>query len=274
MNYLNAFYLASIQGLTEFLPVSSSGHLVILQNILKVKNVPVMFDLVLHLGTTTAIIIFYRKEIYYIFKDLIQYCVNINDSDVKNEIIKRGNLKLLLYIVIATVITGIVGFIFADKITSFFYRPKSVSIFLLTTAVILIITKFIKNKSNKISEMNYSAPIIIGLAQSFAMLPGISRSGSTISAAIYIGVEKEDAGRFSFLISIPSILGASLFEYIRTSSEITTVVKSNIYIFSFIVSFIIGFLALKLLVAFLKKGKLYIFGIYCLIAGILSIIFI
>jgi len=274
MNYLNAFYLASIQGLTEFLPVSSSGHLVILQNILKVKNVPVMFDLVLHLGTTTAIIIFYRKEIYYIFKDLIQYCVNINDSDVKNEIIKRGNLKLLLYIVIATVITGIVGFIFADKITSFFYRPKSVSIFLLTTAVILIITKFIKNKSNKISEMNYSAPIIIGLAQSFAMLPGISRSGSTISAAIYIGVEKEDAGRFSFLISIPSILGASLFEYIRTSSEITTVVKSNIYIYSFIVSFIIGFLALKLLVAFLKKGKLYIFGIYCLIAGILSIIFI
>lgn len=273
MNYINAFYLAVLQGLTEFLPVSSSGHLVILQNILGIKNVPVIFDLILHLGTTTAIIIFYRKEIYYILRDLYEYSINIFNYNNRELIKKRGNLKLLLYIIISTFITGIIGILFADKITSFFNKPKSVSIFLLITSIILFATKTVKNNDKKIIKINYSLPIIVGFAQSFAMLPGISRSGSTISASLYLGVNREDAGRFSFLISIPSILGASLFEYITSSNEISDI-NTKIVIFAFIISFIVGLFALKLLVMFLKKGKLYIFAIYCAIAGILSLIFI
>jgi len=273
MNYINALYLAVLQGLTEFLPVSSSGHLVILQNILGVKKVPVLFDLILHLGTTAAVVLFYRIEIYWILKDLVQYLKYFNNSKMRENVAKRGNLKLLMYIIVANLITGVIGFLLADRITSFFYIPKSVSVFLLVTAVVLISTKFIKTKDKPISQMDYSMPVVVGLAQSFAMLPGISRSGSTISAAMFMGMERVDAGRFSFLISIPSILGASVFEYLKTSSEISGI-SNGIYIFAFFVSFIVGLLALKLLVAFLKKGKLYVFGIYCLIAGILSIIFI
>ncbi len=279
MTFLKAFFLAALQGLTEFLPVSSSGHLVLAQRAMHLGNTPILFDLALHVGTVLAVIIFYWEIIVLILKDICRYLILLIPKNGRKEsrieerkaILQSGNIKLFAFILISTAVTGIFGVIFSDYITGFFYKTEMVSIFLITTGIILLMTIFAEERGIDVRRKGYAFPVIIGISQSFAMLPGISRSGTTISTALFLGVKREMAGEYSFLISIPSILGATVYELLKMPGEETMRIDFLYYIFAFAVSFIFGWLALKLLVSFLKQGKVYIFSIYCIFLGVISL---
>lgn len=266
MTIKSALILAALQGITEFIPISSSGHLVVLQNILKLKDVPILFDLILHLGTVLATIIVYHKIIGNILFDLFLW---IKEGKQKRKyLIARGNVKLFFYILISTFITGILGYAFKDILKDFFYQPDIVPLFLILTGIILLTTRFVHTGKKEISQINIIYPVVIGGTQAFSMLPGISRSGSTISAGLFMGSSRGFSGIYSFLVSIPSILGASIFEFLSTRPQLHCYMGSGLYFLAFFTSFLTGYGALRLLLRFLTRGKLYIFSIYCFLAGI------
>jgi len=265
MNLFDALLLSILQGITEFLPISSSGHLVLLQFALNLDKVTLLFDLILHLGTTMAVIIFYIDIIKIILRDIYLYI--ISGKKERKEILSRGNIKVVGYIIISTAVTAGVGFFFKTQLTGFFFKPRMVLYFLLVTGFILFSTIFVTKGKMKIHQKGIILPLVVGAAQSFAMLPGISRSGITISAALFLGLDEKEAGEYSFLIFIPSILGASFLEYISSGNDIFLHTGKQVYIFGFVISFILGFLSIKLLIKTLIKGKMYYFSFYCFIIG-------
>jgi len=263
MSLFDALILSILQGVTEFLPISSSGHLVLLQFALDLDEVPLFFDLVLHLGTTFAVIIFYFDIIKNILKDLYLYI--ISGKEKRKEVLSRGNIKIIVYILISTIITALAGFSLKPQLTIFFFKPKMVIYFLIITGFILLSTIFAPAGKKKIQQVGIFLPLVVGGAQSFAMLPGISRSGTTITAGLFSGLERKEAGKYSFLLSIPSLLGACFFEYIFSESNVFINTGQFIYLFAFFISFISGFLTIKFLIKTLVKGKLYFFSFYCFI---------
>ncbi|UCB44678.1 MAG: undecaprenyl-diphosphate phosphatase [Spirochaetota bacterium] len=270
MTIKQAIILALMQGATEFLPISSSGHLVLTRSFLGISNIPILFDLILHLGTVSATIIVYYKTIGDIFKDIGIWMFCIKTEKKRN--IQEGNVKLFFFILISAVVTGIIGFLFKRRIIDLFYNTSMVSILLFVTGLILIITRFIEEGGKGIDEISIPVPMIIGATQAFSMLPGISRSGCTISAGLIMGMNREFAGLYSFLLSIPSVIGASVFEYIRSSQYLYEQVSVPVMVTAFFLSLIAGYAALNILLRFLKRGKLYIFSFYCFCAGAVGLI--
>jgi len=266
MTVKDVFILAVLQGVTEFLPISSSGHLVIMQNILGLENVPVLFDLILHLGTVIATVVVYYNIIRAILKDIFLWLAR--NKKVKTRIALNGNIKLAFFIIISTIMTGITGIIFKSTITAFFYKPQFLPLFFTATGAVLFGTKFVKNNDRDIGDLYMHHPVIIGGVQAVSMFPGISRSGSTIAAGLYMGMSREFSGSFSFLLSIPSIFGASLVEFMQTRGSLPCTAGPSLAVLAFFISFFTGYWALKLLLTFLKKGKLYIFSFYCFTAAI------
>jgi undecaprenyl-diphosphatase len=179
-----------------------------------------------------------------------------------------------VYIIISTAVTAVFGLLFRDAIEAFFYRPFAVSLFLFLTGVLLLITRFAQDRGKQISEMGFHVPLIIGCAQAFSMLPGISRSGTTISTGLYMGMERSLSGSYSFLLSIPSILGASLVEFIRAHGAMQSISGGRdpllLIFLGFFLSLVAGYGALRLLLSFLGRGRLYTFSYYCFAAAIAS----
>ncbi len=245
---LNYIILGIIQGITEFFPVSSSAHLVIAQRLLGVTEPAVVVSVALHLGTSTALIIFFFKDILNLWR----------------------NFKLLSYIIIVTLITGIIGVSGKDFFEKLFDSPVLVALALIVTGIILIFTKkFIQAKRN---TLNIKDAFTLGLTQAIAIIPGISRSGITISTLLFRGIDRETSFRFSFLASIPAVFGAAILELkdIHLSGNLGA---GNLVI-GFIFSLLTGILSLKLLKIILGKAKLYYFGYYCIIIAIVTLIFI
>ena len=247
MQILESLFLGVLQGLTEWLPISSSGHLVITQEYLNIQA-PLFFDILLHLATILVILIFFRKEILQIFKEFPNY--------------KSSHGKLGWYIIIATIPIALVGYLFNNQISSLFTNTKAVGISLLITGLLLILTKFSQGKK----EISLKDSIIIGLSQALAIIPGISRSGATISTGLLLGLDKKQLIIFSFLLVIPAIIGATILEFNPSSFEIT-------YIYGFIASFIIGYITLKLLTILIEKNYFHYFAYYCWLVGILLLIY-
>ena len=270
MTITNAMFLAVLQGVTEFLPISSSGHLVLLQNIMNLRDVPILFDLILHLGTVSATIIIYRKIIGAVLADM--FLVLISGKKERKTIYKQGNIKLLSHIAFSTLITAVLAYGFQDILRSFFYQPGFIPFFFVVTGIILLITKFVREGEKGISQTRILFPSVVGFTQAVSMLPGISRSGSTIAAGLFLGCTREFSGTYSFLLSIPSVFGASIFEFALSRHMIQDFMSPGIYIFAFVLSFLTGFAALKILLRFLGKGKLYFFSVYCFSAGIAGIL--
>ena len=264
--------LSIVQGITEFLPVSSSGHLVLAQTYLGLSKVPVLFDLILHLGTACATILVYYRIIGVMFRDLALFLFHGREEG--KEIMKRGNVKLAAFIALSTLCTAVLGLLFKDTITSFFHKPLTVSFFLFFTGIILLSTKYIRNRDKQIGELSLHAPVILGGAQAVAMLPGVSRSGITISTGLFLGMERSFAGSYSFLLSIPSILGASLVEVMQSGDMLYSIQgKQSVLMLSivgFVISFATGYIALQFLLSFLRKGKLYTYAYYCFALAIVS----
>lgn len=250
--------LGIIQGLTEFIPVSSSAHLIIAQNIFGIKEPQIFFDIILHLGTLLAVIIYFYRDILNIIKSIPHP--------------KSDNFKLLLLLIIGTIPTAILGFFLKKYFELLFSSLIFSATFLLITGIILFLTRFKKYTGKNIAGFGFLDAIIIGITQVIAIVPGISRSGITISAGIFRGIDRKLCAKYSLLLSIPAILGAVISEI----KDIKTIGSETlIYILlGFISAFLVGYLAINILIKFLQNQKFHIFSYYCWIIGIFAILFL
>ncbi len=266
MNNGDAVLLGVIQGLTEFLPVSSSAHLVFAQSLLPgFKQPGILFDVVLHMGTLSAVIFFLRKEICALATALIPgaFCAVPPDDDRLSAV--SAERKTIGNIILATLITGIIGFSFKNEVERLFAFPAVAAFMLVVTGILLFLTGTVKKADRGEEKITTADSVIIGLAQGLAVIPGISRSGATISFGIFRGLKPEAAARFSFLLSIPAVLGAIILEARHISG--LTLPDIEAYVAGFAAAAITGFLSLKLLFLLIKKWKLAFFAYYCWLAG-------
>lgn len=253
MTILEAIISGLVQGLTEFLPVSSSGHLVLLHSFFGYTEPTLLFDIFLHVGTLLSVLVFFGS-----------YIVSI---------ITKKDIRTILLVVLATIPAVGVAVLFNDRIESFFSEPRMVAIFLLATSVFLFAAQVSQVAMKK--ERTEAGPLkafSMGIAQALALFPGVSRSGSTISTGMLLGMKEEEAFRFSFLMSIPAILGALVFKLkdIQGLSEF----KNNVVIYTAgtFTAFAIGLVSLYLLWKVLKVKRIFIFGIYCFVLGMVGVI--
>ena len=261
MNILQAIFLGILQGLTEFLPVSSSGHLVIFQNIFGFQEPTITFDILVHFGTLIALLIFFRKDIKDIFQNL--------KKEIKER--KRGEyLNLFFSLIIGTTPIIIWGILLRRIIGLLFDSLLLVGISFLFTAAILFLTLLFKELKKDFKDIDFLDAIIIGIFQAFSILPGLSRSGTTISAGLFQGLKKETAFKFSFFLGMIAILGATLLQIPEFLHFNTKEIITGLVGFSF--SAIIGFFVLRLLQKIILQKKLHYFGFYCAILGIICIL--
>ena len=257
-----AIFLGIVQGLTEFLPISSSGHLVFFQSLFGMEEPQLFFDVMLHFGTLLAVLVYFRRDISGIIRGI--------GSMLTGKRKDEEGIKFFFLILVATIPTGLMGFLFKDWFESLFSKPKIVGGMLLITGVILMLTRLKKNEGKSIEKMKWIDALLIGVAQGIAIIPGISRSGATISMGLFCGLNRELAGRFSFLLSIPAILGATLLEFKKMDSapDIATVLIGTA------TAFVIGTIALAFLMRLIKAGGLFYFSYYCFGVGLLMILLV
>ncbi|MCR2032266.1 undecaprenyl-diphosphatase UppP [Anaerofustis stercorihominis] len=272
MTTIQAIILGIVQGLTEFLPVSSSGHLVILQNFMGISEGSLEFAIVLHLGTLLAVVIAYYESIWNMFKQFFLMLADL--ITLKGPCFEKSKYrKYIVYILMASIPAGIVGVLFEDFISEKFGSIIIVGFTLLITGVLLVLGDALgKNNRGHIENVGAGKAFIIGIFQMFAITPGISRSGSTIVGGLLSGLKKEEAVEFSFLMSIPAVLGSLLLK-IKDIISIGATTSFVPLIIGFFCSLVIGYFSIVLLNNIVKKGKLYYFSIYCWIVGLALIIY-
>jgi len=263
---LQAIFLGIIQGLTEFLPVSSSGHLVLCQNLLGFKEPELLFDICLHIGTLTAICIVFFQEIKTIFMTLIHLPSLAKAAGGYKSLYERNEqVRITALIVIGTLPTALLGILFHKVADQIFGAVWIVGIMLVVTGSFLWFTRYLNPTGRPIGRFTAKDALVIGLTQGLAILPGISRSGSTISVALFMGIDREVAGRYSFLLSIPAILGALILGF--DSSIGRTSISAKVILMGTFSAAIIGYISLKILLRIVKRGKLYYFAPYCWLLG-------
>ena len=256
MSLLKIVFLAIVQGITEFFPISSSGHLVILEHLFKIEGDKVFLTVILHAGTFFSVLIFYRKRVLEIIKNFLNLIIKPKSVD-------KSERDYILGIIIVTIITGGIALLLKDFFESLFSKPIYTSVALFITGLILLLTQKAKEKKG-IKTLKDS--VFIGLAQSFAIIPGISRSGSTISTTLFLGWNKKKGAEFSFIAFLPAMFGAIILE----AKKIGAVNNFLPLFIGFIISFLTGLIAIKYLIKLIENRKFYLFGIYCLIISILS----
>jgi undecaprenyl-diphosphatase len=260
---IQAAVLGLVQGLSEFLPISSSGHLVIAQNLFGLSEPEVFFDLILHLGTLSAVVYFYRIEVLGMIAELRQLA---SPKRLAVSYKTRPLFRLGVLVVIGSIPTALIGLLFEDYLTSLFSDVLAVGINLFITASLLFFTAFCKNTTVR-SELEFPAllAVYIGIAQGIAIAPGLSRSGVTIALAILLGCDRILAARYSFLLSIPAILGGLILK-IPTASQSDFPLDAMAV--GFVMACIVGYFALKLLSFLLAKDRFHIFTPWCILAGL------
>ncbi|MFC1556258.1 undecaprenyl-diphosphate phosphatase [candidate division KSB1 bacterium] len=260
--------LGLIQGLTEFLPVSSSGHLVLGREILGIAalndSFVLTFDVFVHCATLLAVVTYFHKDLITIITGFFRILPKAFESGVKKEVyLESPELRLVGYIVVGTIPAAIAGLAFKDRIEGLFSSPGSAAGFLIVTGIILISTRWIKNIC---IDLNMPKTVIIGIAQAFALIPGISRSGSTISAGLWLKVRPETAAKFSFFLAIPAILGAAVLEFSSVQGDILWD-NLSVLMAGGVTAFISGLIAIGILMKIIERGRFFWFGLYCISAG-------
>jgi undecaprenyl-diphosphatase len=243
---LKIILLALVQGVTEFFPVSSSGHLLIFQKILNFTSLPLVYDIFFHLGTLLAVVIFF-------YQDLKPLALRFYEKE---------NFRMLLMLATASLPTAIIGFVFKDFFEKLFDKPTYLGFCFIFTAIVLLSTKYLRVKNIAI----FPAAFIIGVCQGIAIIPGVSRSGMTIAAALILGLGFEFSFRFSFLLSIPAVLGASLLEFNKIPWQGEQWPQ---LLLAVLASAFFGYLTLGLLKKIMLRKKFHSFALYLLAAGIL-----
>ena len=275
MDLIQSILMGIVQGLSEFLPISSSAHLVFTSNFYKVfkgieivqeSNQEVFLDIMLHLGTLIAVLIFFRKEIWQILKALY--------FGLKNKDYSSKDFKIGIYIILGTVITVLIAFPMNEVAEFLVFKPAFVGGLLIGTGILLLFSEFWAKRHGKNADVTLKSSILIAIAQGLAALPGFSRSGLTIATGLLTGSDRTTAAKYSFLLSIPIILGASMV-YPLVKLDFAEVVTYNwtAIIAGTIVSGIVGYLCIKYFLKFVSKFSLGIFGYYCLIMGLVTAVF-
>ena len=257
LDYFWAAILGIVQGLAEFLPISSSGHLALVEHLGMGMPAPASFDVFLHLATLVVVLIYFRRAIFWYAKN---------------------DFKVLLYVVIATIPTGIIGLTCKKYLEALRFSPSMICVGLLFTASFLAAAELRKGASYQLRDLGWFGAVVIGFCQSLALAPGISRSGLTISGAMICGIDREEAFRFSFILSIPAVAGAVLLhvvEFLRHGGY--EAVAQSIAVGPFLVGFLCaaatGYLALLLLERLVSGGRLVWFAGYCFLAGMAGLIY-
>lgn len=261
MDILESVILGIIQGLTEFLPVSSSGHLELGKAILGVQfeENAVLFSAVVHAATALSTVVIYYKDILQIIQDVFKF--EWNDST-----------KFVAYVLVSMIPAGLVYAFFGDYLDELFSgKIMLVGFMLLITAGLLFASSRINSQPG---ENSFGKAFMVGLSQAFALLPGVSRSGSTISTALMLGISREKAAKFSFLMVIPVILGGTMLElkdYFELAPSEVTEVSSSVLIAGFFAAFLSGLAACAWMIRIVKKAKLDYFAIYCVVVGLIAV---
>ncbi|MBQ0039946.1 MAG: undecaprenyl-diphosphate phosphatase [Treponema sp.] len=252
MTVIQSFLLGLLQGIAEFLPISSSGHLKIAQALFGLEEVPLLFDVILHLATLLAVMIFFRKKII--------------------ELLCFKDKKYIVDVIAATFVTGVLGIVVKKLIDDDRLSIKFTCAGLIVTAVILFVSSLVEKKREPVEKKTPSLvqSLFVGLCQGIGTLPGISRSGSTIAGGLFCGLDREVAGEFSFIVSIPAILGAFLLEA-KDLGEVTSTVGIVPLVVGFMTAFVSGYFALSVLMKLIKKGRLEWFAFYLVPVGIIGL---
>ncbi|MBA3019229.1 MAG: undecaprenyl-diphosphate phosphatase [Proteobacteria bacterium] len=271
MESLQSVMLGIIQGLTEFLPVSSSGHLVLLQNLFGITEPELLFDISLHVGSLMAIFIVFYQEIRNILQALLHLPALIKSSgNFKSLFADNEEIRISALILVGSIPTAILGILFHKIVDQIFGSVWIVGVMLLVTGTLLWFTRQMSVEGRPLIKVSIRDVLIIGLMQGIAIMPGISRSGSTISIALFLGINREIAGRYSFLLSIPAILGAMILGL--DSTIIQTNIPVKIILLGTLTAGIVGYIALKILLRLVKQGRLYYFAPYCWLLGAATLI--
>jgi undecaprenyl-diphosphatase len=264
MNWFEALALAIVQGLTEFLPVSSSGHLVLTQTFFGIDPASAfVYDIVLHLGTALAALLFFRRDVADVLRGLLPPY-----RQAPQELLAARRLLVLL--VAATVPTAVIGLTFKDFFEGLFASPSAVVAALAVTGTFLIASSLLPAATLALERAPWWKAALVGVAQGIAIVPGISRSGSTIVAGLAVGLRREDAVRFSFLLFLPAILGASLLElrHPPAGADVPIALAAA----GFVAAAATGYLAILLVLRWTRAGKLWQFGLYCwAVAGLAAV---
>ena len=274
MTFLEAILLGILQGLTEFLPISSSGHLVLAQTFLGLKEPLLFFDVMLHVGTLAAVLVVYRDAIWKLTTGGLS---TLTDTQFWRQPVSTFNtsteLRFIGLILLGSIPTGLIAVLFKTELESFFHEVRLVSVMLILTGIILQLPRLRKQKVDNADTPTgklraWHAPLI-GIAQGCAITPGISRSGTTISLALFFGIPAKTAAEYSFLLSIPAILGAVALK-IRDIEE--TTIPFYIVGAGMLAAFIVGYIALRFLLVVLNRGKFSLFSYYCIALGLISLL--
>lgn len=287
MSLFQSCIMGIVQGLTEFLPVSSSGHLAIFKNILGVNtDTGILFDILLHLGTLIAVFIAYFEDIKQLIVegccllwDCIMNCVLFVKKRAGKEkkteyrkIISTTYRRFVMLVIVSTIPTGIMGIIFSDVIERASETLIIPGIGLLITATLLFIADGVTPGKKTAEDVSYKNSFALGICQGVATVPGISRSGTTITACLLSGFDKSFAVKYSFIMSIPAILGAAVLELKDVGSLNISAGEWGSYITGMVVSAVVGFICIKTMLVVVRKKKFKIFSIYCAIAGVIAVI--
>ena len=275
MDIVQSILMGIVQGLSEFLPISSSAHLVFTSNFYKVckgielvheSNQEIFLDIMLHLGTLIAVLIFFRKEIFEILKALY--------TGLKTKNYTSREFKIGIYIILGTIITVLIAFPLNEVAGSLVFKPAFVGLLLIFTGILLLFSEAWSKKLTEKKEITLKSSILIAIAQGLAAIPGFSRSGLTIATGLLSGSDRTTSARYSFLLSIPIILGASMF-YPLIKLDFHEVITYNwtAILAGTIVSGVVGYICIKYFLKFVSKFSLGIFGYYCLIMGIITAVF-
>lgn len=268
MNIIQFILLGILQGLTEFLPISSSGHLVLLPALLH-WNIPeekaFVFNILVQVATLLAVII-------YFWKDLEKIILAVFNGIIKSKPFEDSQARLGWYIVLATIPAGLAGLLIKDVVEEAFSSPTLVAIFLLITAMLLVVSERIGKRQRDLQSMNWLDALMIGIGQILAIFPGISRSGATISTGMARNFNRESAARFSFLMSIPIMLAAGSLAMLDLLAMPQAIQWLPEFIPGFIASAITGYLSIRWLLKFLVSRTLYGFSIYCALFGLISLL--
>lgn len=287
MSVIQGILLGILQGIAEFLPISSSGHLAVAQNIFGLDDLPLLFDVFLHLATLAAVCLYFWRKIWELLKCFGRWISrspkvkeNSKDYDVVLAQKDLANRKLIIAIILSTVVTGVMGILSSKLIPNLSIKVTCCGF--LVTSLFLILSSVIEKRNSRLAQnsddkknpsVSKVQALIIGFMQGIGTLPGISRSGSTIAGALFCGVDRSLAGEFSFIISIPAILGAFILE-LKDLGEVSSSIGAAPVIAGCAAAFATGYISLTFLMKMIKKGKLQYFALYLIPLAILGLIFL
>ena len=264
MTLLQAILLGALQGATEFIPVSSSGHLVLLPWLLNWPEPGLAFDAIVHWGTVLAVLAVFWRDLGRLFQAGLK--------SLRTRSLADPEARIAWWIVIGTIPAAAIGYLFQDFFKALFATPVAAAIFLLITGLILSVSERLGTRTREAEEMSWLDALWVGLAQAAAIAPGISRSGATIAAGLLLGVKRAAAARFSFLLVVPAILGAGILSLLDLAGAGGLAGQWPQLVAGFLTAAISGYLCIRFLLNYLRRGRLYVFAVYVWLFGAVSLI--